>query len=143
MGNVEGRDIMYSEADVVVADGFTGNIAMKAIEGCGKTVSSILKKQFKKNIFNMLRYLLVKDIVGGIRSALDYERIGGAMFLGMPKAVVKGHGNSKAKGFAACIAQAADAVRGGMVDKIKTMLQQLEEQSKQQESAATAPEQAQ
>lgn len=142
VGNVEGRDLMYGEVDVVVSDGFTGNIAMKAVEGCGKTVSAVLKKQFKKNIFNMLRYLLVKDIVGGIRSTLDYERIGGAMFLGMPKAVVKGHGNSKAKGFSACIAQAADAVRGGMVDKIKGMLQQLEAQSQAESAAASAPVQA-
>ncbi len=143
VGNVEGRDIMHSEAnvDVVVSDGFTGNIAMKGIEGCGKTVSAVLKKEFKRNVFNMFRYLLVKDIVGGIRSTLDYERIGGAMFLGLPKAVVKGHGNSKAKGFSACIAQAADAVRGGMVEKIKAMLTQLEEQSaQQQETPAGTPE---
>ncbi len=141
MGNVEGRDIMYSDADVVVSDGFTGNIAMKAIEGCGKTVSAVLKQQFGKNLFNKLRYLLVKDLVGGIRTTLDYERVGGAMFLGMPKAVVKGHGNSKAKGFAACIAQAADAVRGGMVEKIKAMLAQLDEQAKQAEAASATPAQ--
>ena len=57
-----------------------------------------------------------------VKNRLDYEKVGGAMFLGLPGAVVKGHGNSKALGFSVCISQAAEAVRGGMVEKIKDML---------------------
>lgn len=122
VGNVEGRDLMYGDIDVMVSDGFTGNIAMKAVEGCGKTVSTIMKREFKRNLFTKLRALLCGDIIKNIRGALDYEAVGGAMFLGLKKAVVKGHGNSKARGFAVCIEQAANAVRGQMVEKIADIL---------------------
>ncbi len=121
-GNIEGRDIMLGEIDVTIADGYTGNIALKSIEGCGKAVSTIMKKAFKKNLFTKLRYLFVKDIVKDIRKNLDYEKLGGAMFLGLQKTVVKVHGNAKAKGFAICIDQAANAVRGDMMGKMKAML---------------------
>ena len=103
VGNVEGRDLMYGEIDVMVADGFTGNIAMKAVEGCGKTVSEILKREFKRNIFTKLKALLCGKIIKNLRGSLDYEGKGGAMFLGLKKAVVKGHGNSKARGISVCI----------------------------------------
>ncbi len=121
-GNIEGRDIMLGEIDVTIADGYTGNIALKSVEGCGKAVSTIMKKQFKRNFFTKLRYLFVKDIIGNIRKNLDYEKLGGAMFLGLQKTVVKVHGNAKAKGFAICIEQALNAVRGNMLGKMKEML---------------------
>ena len=122
VGNVEGRDLMYGEIDVMVCDGFTGNIAMKACEGCGKSISTQIKQAYKKNLWTKICALLSKGIIGSIKGALDYEACGGAMFLGLSKAVVKGHGNSKARGFAVCIAQAANAVRGNMTEKIKAML---------------------
>lgn len=122
VGNREGRDIMFGDVDVMVADGFTGNIAMKSVEGCGKAVSSLMKREFKKNIFTKLRALLCGDIIKGIKKGLDYEGVGGAMFLGLNKAVVKGHGNSKARAFSICIEQAANAVNGQMVEKIKEMI---------------------
>ena len=123
VGNVEGRDLMYGDIDVMVADGFTGNIATKAVEGCGKAVSSIMKREFKRNLWTKLRALLCGDIIKKIRKGLDYEAVGGSMFLGLKKAVVKGHGNSRARGFAVCIAQAANAVRGQMVEKIAARLE--------------------
>ncbi len=121
-GNVEGRDLMYGDIDVMVSDGFTGNIAMKAVEGCGKAVSTILKREYKRNLWTKICALISGGVIKKIRSTLDYERIGGATFLGLTKAVVKGHGNSKAKGFAVCISQAANAARGDLVGKIKTMI---------------------
>lgn len=126
-GNVEGRDIMYGDVDIVVADGYTGNIAMKSIEGCGKAVSSIMKREFKRNIFAKLRAGLCLDIIKRIRGGLDYERMGGAMFLGLSKVVVKGHGNSKAKNFAVCIEQAMHSAQGDMVSKIKEMVDKANE----------------
>lgn len=125
-GNREGRDIMYGDVDVMVADGFTGNIAMKSIEGCGKLVSTIMNGAYKKNIWSKLRAAMSMDIIKGIKGNLDYEGKGGAMFLGLNKAVVKGHGNSKAHGFAVCIEQAANAVRGDMVAKIKNMIDSVD-----------------
>ncbi len=121
-GNVEGRDLMYGDVDVMVSDGFTGNIAMKSVEGCGKAVSTILKREYKRNLWTLLCAALSKKIIKNISKGLDYEGCGGAMFLGLSKAVVKGHGNSKVRGFEICIRQAANAARGGMVEKIKSMI---------------------
>ena len=121
-GNVEGRELMYGDIDVVVSDGFTGNIAMKSVEGCGKTVSSILGRAYKRNPWRYVCALLSGGVIKEVRSNLDYEGKGGAMFLGLKKAVVKGHGNSKARGFSICIEQAANAVRGNMVEKISEMI---------------------
>ena len=127
VGNREGRELMYGDVDVMVADGFTGNIAMKSVEGCGKAVSAILKREYKRNFFTMISALFTKGVIKNIRKALDYEALGGAMLLGLPKAVVKGHGNSKRKAFSVCIKQAYNAVKEGMVDKIKAMLEQTVE----------------
>ena len=121
-GNAEARELMYGDIDVMVADGFTGNIAMKAVEGCGKTVSTILKREYKRNLWTKICALFSSGIIKNIRGSLDYESKGGAMFLGLNKAVVKGHGNSKARAFEVCISQAANAVRGDMVGKMKTMI---------------------
>ncbi len=121
-GNVEGRDMMYGDIDVLVADGFSGNIAMKSAEGCGKAVSTIMKREYKRNLWTLLCAALSKGIINKITKSLDYEACGGAMFLGLSKAVVKGHGNTKARGFSICIQQAANAARGGMVEKIKEMI---------------------
>ncbi len=125
-GNVEGRDLMYGEVDIVVSDGFTGNIAMKAMEGCGKSVSTILNREFKRNIFTKLRAAFCMDILKKVKGGLDYEAKGGAIFLGLNKAVVKGHGNSKARGFAVCVEQALQAAKGDLVGKIKQMVDSVE-----------------
>ncbi len=125
-GNIEGRDLMYGDVDVVVADGFTGNIAMKSLEGCGKAVSTIMKREYKRNLWTLICAALSKKIIKNISGGLDYEGCGGAMFLGLSKTVVKGHGNAKARGFAICIEQAANAARGGMVENIKKMIDGVE-----------------
>ena len=122
-GNREARDLMYGDVDIMVADGFTGNIALKAVEGCGKAISGNIKKEFKRNLFTKIRALMCGDILKRVKKGLDYEGMGGAMFLGLKKAVVKGHGNSKAFGFSICIEQAVNSVRGNMTDKIKQMLE--------------------
>jgi glycerol-3-phosphate acyltransferase PlsX len=106
----------------MVCDGFTGNIAMKSVEGCGKTISTIMKREYKKNLWRLICAIMSQGIIKSIKGSMDYEKVGGAMFLGLNKAVVKGHGNSKASAFAICIAQAAKAARGGLVDKIKVMI---------------------
>ena len=125
---------------------FHGEAYVGGIEGTGKAVGRIMKKEFKRNIFTMLGALIVSGIVGKIKKGLDYEKCGGAMMLGLSKVVVKGHGNSKANGFAVCIGQAADAVRGNMVGKISEMLEEIRkaEEAKAQaaESVQTVAEEA-
>ena len=131
VGNVEGRDLMYGDIDVMVCDGFTGNIATKSVEGCAKAMSKAIKKEFKRNFFAKLRALLCLGIIKRIRQNFDYEGLGGATFLGLQKPVVKGHGNSKARGFAVCIDQAAKAARGKLTEKIQAMLETTVEESAQ------------
>lgn len=126
-GNIEGRDIMYSDTDVVVSDGFTGNIAVKSIEGCGKAVSSIMNAQYKRNLWTKLRAAFSMDIIKGIKNSLDYKAVGGAMFLGLTKPVVKGHGNTEARSVPVYVQQAANAVRGNMIEKMKTMIDEANE----------------
>ncbi|MBE7084534.1 MAG: phosphate acyltransferase PlsX [Clostridiales bacterium] len=125
VGNIEGREIMYGDVDVVVSDGFTGNIATKSIEGCAKAISTILKKEYKRNIFTKIGALFSSGVLKRFKKNLDYEGKGGAMFLGLQKAVVKGHGNSKERAFAVCIEQAINAVRGDMVAKMKEMIDKV------------------
>ncbi len=141
VGNREGRDLMFGDVDVMVADGFTGNIAMKSAEGCGKAVSSIMKREFKRNLWTYFCALVSGGVIKNIKKGLDYEGVGGAMFLGLNKAVVKGHGNSKARSFSVCISQAANAVRGDMTGKIKKMIDEVDLeaiQAKAREAAGNA-----
>ena len=117
---------MYGDVDVIVSDGFTGNIATKAVEGCGKAVSTIMKREFTRNLWTKLRALLCGGIIKNIKKGLDYEGLGGATFLGLNKPVVKGHGNSRERGFSVCIAQAANAVRGDLTGKLKSLIEKVD-----------------
>ena len=125
-GNVEARDLMYGDVDVIVSDGFSGNIATKAVEGCGKAVSTIMKREFTRSFWTKIRALLCGGIIKNIKKGLDYEGLGGATFLGLNKPVVKGHGNSRERGFSVCIAQAANAVRGDLTGKLKTLIEKVD-----------------
>lgn len=119
VGNVEGRDIMFGDSDIVVADGFSGNVALKSAEGCGKTVGAILKQEFSKA---KMRYLIARKQIDKVKTILDYNRSGGAIFLGLKKTVVKAHGSSKAETITATVLQAVDAVEGGTAERIAQML---------------------
>ncbi len=118
IGNVEGRDLMYGDVDVCVADGFSGNIALKAVEGCGKTVATVLKREFKKNLGSKLAYLCSRKQIDSLSDMLDYAKLGGSAFLGLRQVVVKCHGSSKAKSVKPAVLPALDAHRGGLVDLI-------------------------
>ena len=119
VGNVEGRDIMFGDSDIVVADGFSGNVALKSAEGCGKTVGAILKQEFSKA---KMRYLIARKQIEKVKTILDYNRSGGAIFLGLKKTVVKAHGSSKAETITATVLHAVDAVEGGTAERIAQML---------------------
>ena len=120
-GNVEGRDIMYGDVDVVVSDGFSGNVALKAIEGCGKTVATMLKKEFTRSLGSKISYLFARKPVKGLARALDYSRFGGSVFLGLKKVVIKSHGSSKAFSVKQSVFQAIDAYRGGLIPTLEEM----------------------
>lgn len=122
VGNIEGRDIMYGDVDVAVSDGFSGNIALKACEGCGKTVSAVLKQEFTRNLGGKLSYLFARKQIKRLREMLDYDKLGGSIFLGLKQIVIKTHGSSKAKTVAASVCQAVDAYRGDLIGAIAAAL---------------------
>ena len=111
IGNIEGRDIMLGECDVAVADGFSGNIALKSMEGCGKLVLGVMKKEFSATLSSKIGYLFMRKAIKRMRGQLDFEKFGGALLLGLKKVVVKSHGSSKASTIAASIANAASIYR--------------------------------
>jgi glycerol-3-phosphate acyltransferase PlsX len=118
IGNVEGNGIAKNKCDVLVTDGFTGNILLKSIEGMGKLMMSLLKDIFGANLGTKIGYLLVKKKLGAVKKALDSSEHGGAPLLGISKPVIKAHGSSNAKAFKNAIRQAAAYAESGMIEKI-------------------------
>lgn len=137
-GNVEGRDIMYGDIDIAVTDGFSGNIALKAIEGCGKTVSAMLKSAIKSNPLNILGAAFMAGGLKKLKHTLDYQRFGGSVFLGLKKVVIKGHGSSKAKAVVPSILQAVDAVEGGLIPRLEKTFAELAAEAKTAEGKEEA-----
>ncbi len=97
VGNVEGRGIPMGECDVVVCDGFTGNLILKTYEGAGKMFGDEIKKMFKKNIITKVGALFVMGGIKDLRKRMDYKEIGGGVLLGISKPVIKAHGSAMAR----------------------------------------------
>lgn len=117
-GNVEARDVPLGVVDVVVADGFSGNILLKSIEGTAMYMTRMMKGMFTRNLWSKLGYLLCKPGVRAMRGRLDYNEAGGTMLLGIAKPVIKAHGSSKARAIRNAIAQAKQVVEQGVAEKI-------------------------
>jgi glycerol-3-phosphate acyltransferase PlsX len=119
-GNCEARDILSGDYDVVVTDGFNGNIALKSAEGTAGAIFSILTDGIMKGGLRMkLGYLLLKPVLRVVKRKLDYNAQGGAVFLGCNKVVVKTHGSSKSKSVSASIIMAKKLAEAGLPDLIK------------------------
>ncbi len=125
IGNVEGRDLFAGQADVVVCDGFSGNIALKTIEGTAYYIMNNLKKAFYKNALTKLCALGVKSGVSGLKKSLDYREVGGVPFLGTRGVVIKAHGSSDERAFYNAIAQAMKCVESGYISEIESSLSEL------------------
>ena len=123
VGNVEGRDITMGECDVVVSDGFSGNIALKSIEGCGKLVLGIMKKELTSSLSAKLGYLFIRKAIKRMRAQLDFDKVGGALLLGVKKPVIKSHGSSKGETIANSIANAVNVYRGDLIAKVEGLLE--------------------
>ena len=119
VGNVEGREAMLGACDVLVADGFSGNVFLKGIEGTAMFMRSMLKDAFRTNLRTKLGYLLCKGSMKEMSGALDYRKVGGTTLLGITKPVVKAHGSSDAEAVASAIRQAVEAVNSGFCDAIR------------------------
>ena len=128
VGNVEARDVPLGAVDVVVCDGFSGNVLLKSIEGTAMYMGSLMKhKIFKRNIFSMLGYLLCKKGVNEVMSLLDYRTIGGTQVLGIKKPVIKAHGSSDVLAFRNAIRQASEAAQHDINTDLENALQQMKE----------------
>jgi len=97
IGNIEGRDIFTDTSDVIISDGFVGNITLKVMEGAGKTLVDLLKTEIKKSITSKLGALLMKKALVTLKSRMDYEEYGGAPLLGLKAPVIICHGSSSAR----------------------------------------------
>ena len=121
-GNIEARYVLSGEADVVVCNGFDGNVVLKGTEGTAKLMTTLLKNAFKKNIFTKIGYLFAKSGIKEMQEKMDYKRYGGAMLLGVNKVVVKGHGSSDARAFYHAIRVTYELIKKDMITKIKEEL---------------------
>ena len=118
VGNVEARDVPTGKVDVVVCDGFSGNILLKSIEGTAIFMAHKLKEMFKSSLSTKLGYLLCKGGMDEFKKLLDSREVGGSMFLGITKPVVKAHGSSDAYAMQNAIRQAKLCVDSGVCQAI-------------------------
>ena len=130
IGNVEVRDGPAGACDVAVADGWTGNIVLKTIEGLGKGFGKMLKGMFMKNILTKISALLLKDGIQGFKNKMDSTKRGGAPLLGIAKPVIKAHGNSNPLAFRNAIEQAKIFVETDINGTISAALAKMKEEEK-------------
>ena len=122
VGNVEGRDLLGSVADVIVTDGFTGNVVLKTLEGTAKAVSAAVGDAARSNPLAALGGLLLRPALGGLRREMDPDTTGGAILLGLRGVAVVAHGNAGPEGLANAIRLAAHAVDENAVERTGELL---------------------
>jgi len=133
IGNLEGRDAFLGAVDVVIADGFTGNVFLKTVEGLGKLVKQSLKDSFMHNIWTKIGSIASLPAIKRFSKEMDYKEYGGALFLGVQKPVVKAHGSSDEKLFRFTIKQAEQFVKNRTVDHLTEIYESDKNKQKMQE----------
>ena len=118
IGNIEARELPAGAADVVVTDGFTGNVALKLYEGMGKFMAHQMKGNLFAGVAGKLAALLILPTIKALTKKMDYKAVGGAVMLGVQKPVIKAHGSSDGTAFFNAIRQAKDCVAGNVVQTI-------------------------
>ncbi|SDQ61553.1 phosphate:acyl-[acyl carrier protein] acyltransferase [Virgibacillus subterraneus] len=126
IGNVEARDILSGTADVVVTDGFSGNIALKTIEGTAMTMFSMLKETFMSSVKTKIAAGMVKSDLKGLQGKLDYSEYGGAGLFGLSAPVIKAHGSSNRRAVYNAIKQAAHMVEFNVTNTIETTMESID-----------------
>jgi glycerol-3-phosphate acyltransferase PlsX len=125
VGNVEGKELIAAKADVVVTDGFTGNIALKTIEAVARMLNDLIRDELMSNPLTILGGLLAKPAFRRIANRIDPFAVGGAPLLGVNGVVIAAHGRSNGRAIRNAIHQASLAVEGGIVNAIRTGLEAL------------------
>ena len=124
VGNVEGDGLYKGEAEVIVCDGFVGNVALKASEGLAQMLATFLRQEFGRNILTKLIAILAIPVLRHFKRRVDHRRYNGASLLGLKGIVVKSHGSADAFSFRNALERAADIVRGGVLTRISERVAQ-------------------
>ena len=140
VGNVEARDVPAGAADVIVTDGFSGNVLLKTLEGTVDMLLGYMKNIFYTNLFTKIGALLVKPHLAALKKKLSTAETGGAPLLGVARPVIKAHGNSKALAIQNAVRVAAEFARTGVIDKITEAIASEKEKGDQATDGATATE---
>ena len=130
VGFSEGHGLANGEVDVIVTDGFTGNVALKMAEGTAKMISGLLSAALKNSIFSKIGYLFARSALQGLKDHLDPNNHNGAVFMGLNGLVIKSHGSASAAGFASAIGVAVDMAANDLAGKITEDLKNFEGHSK-------------
>lgn len=127
-GNVEGDDIYKGTTDVIVCDGFVGNVTLKTSEGLAQMLATYLREEFKRNLLTKIAGFVALPVINAFKRRVDHRRYNGASFLGLRGIVIKSHGSADILAFTAALKRAADEVRGGMLRRITERVAELSEQ---------------
>ncbi|MFT4413528.1 phosphate acyltransferase PlsX [Fredinandcohnia humi] len=131
VGNVEARDLLDGVADVVVTDGFTGNVALKTIEGTALSMFSMLKTAFTSNLKSKIAAVLLMPQLKVIKKTMDYSEYGGAGLFGLKAPVIKAHGSSDANGLLSAVRQTYEMVEKDVAGTILSTLEELNKETKE------------
>ena len=119
IGNIEANTALLGGADVIVADGYSGNILLKTVEGTAKLLLGEMKKAFLSSTKSKLGALLVKDSLGDVKKLLDPSEVGGTPFLGISKPVLKAHGSSDARAIRNAVFRAVEYAQSGIIADVE------------------------
>jgi glycerol-3-phosphate acyltransferase PlsX len=121
-GNVEGNDIFKGTTDIVVCDGFVGNVALKTSEGLASMIGGFLKEEFSRNVFTKLAALVAYPVLTAFKNRVDYRRYNGAALLGLRGLVFKSHGSADAFAFEQALGRAYDSARNNLLDRVQARI---------------------
>ena len=136
---MEGDDLGKGTVDVVVTEGFAGNIALKTAEGTARQIGQYLREVMGQSTRSRLGYLLAKPAFDALRRKIDPRRVNGGLFLGLDGIVIKSHGGTDAEGFAGAVDIGHDMVRHRLLDKIRETLTLSQEHRESQLERGEAP----
>ena len=126
-GNIEPKEIFVTDVDILVADGFTGNIVMKTMEGAALGLGKVLKREIKKSFFGKIGAIFMKKSLTNFKKSLDASEIGGALLMGLNKVVIKAHGSSNDYAFYNAIRQAKEMVETKVIETVTQILSKEDE----------------
>lgn len=122
VGNVEGNDIFKGVADIVVCDGFVGNVALKTIEGLASMIGGFMKEEFSRSIFTKIAAIVAYPVLTSLKKRMDHRRYNGAALLGLRGLVFKSHGSADALAFEQALARAYDAARNDLLARVRAQV---------------------